>query len=137
MAWMKRIKCKETKERIPHQQFATYAPRCAKKFLKEFGIPSLLWRVLQSVGYPKGKEPRYQWSNQPKSQHQSLIPVEIVIPAKSENASLWCGRLFVARGRNPWEGANVVAYKALKDLLKRFPDEVAQATVGVLPRGDP
>jgi hypothetical protein len=28
-------------------------------FLGEFGMPTLLWRVLNDVGYPAGMEPRY------------------------------------------------------------------------------
>ena len=68
MARMKRITHKATKGRVLHQQLATSAPRGAKKFLKEYGMPSLLWQVLQSVGYPKGKEPRYQWSKELESQ---------------------------------------------------------------------
>jgi hypothetical protein len=32
-------------------------------FLGEFGMPTLLWRVLSFVGYPDGMEPRYFWRN--------------------------------------------------------------------------
>jgi len=35
------------------------SPRPSDTFLSEFGTPTLLWRVLQSVGYTE--PPQYSW----------------------------------------------------------------------------
>ena len=51
---------KSTGGRAPRHQLA---PRTHQRhtFLGEFGMPTLLWRVLSYVGYPDGMEPRYFW----------------------------------------------------------------------------
>ena len=49
---------------IPHHQLAPRASRHKSKFLGELGMPTLLWRVLSSMGYPEGREPRYYWSRE-------------------------------------------------------------------------
>ena len=50
--------------RAPRHQLAPGEPHCKSKFLEEFGKPTLLWRVLNLMGYLEGKEPRYFWSQE-------------------------------------------------------------------------
>ena len=35
-----------------------------KTFLSYFGLPTILWRILQAVGYEEGQEPRYSWQKE-------------------------------------------------------------------------
>jgi hypothetical protein len=57
MARTKQIARKST-GRVHHHQLP---PRTRQRhtFLGEFGMPTLLWRVLSYIGYPDGMEPRY------------------------------------------------------------------------------
>jgi hypothetical protein len=49
-------------------------------FLSEFGMPTLLWRVLHDVGYLEGQEPVYSWSESQLAEDR-LAVVEITVPA--------------------------------------------------------
>jgi len=42
-------------------------------------MPTLLWRVLSSMGYPKGREPRY-YLNKEQLGDRTLVGIEAVIP---------------------------------------------------------
>jgi hypothetical protein len=47
-------------------------------------MPTLLWRVLNSIGYPEGKEPRYYW-NKEQLGDGTLFYVETVVPARGDD----------------------------------------------------
>jgi hypothetical protein len=80
----KLIAHKATGGRVPCQHLATKAPRCKSKFLKKFGMPTLLWRVLHSAGYPAGKVPCYYWSKDQLGD-QTLVYVEVVIAPRGDD----------------------------------------------------
>ena len=42
-------------------------------------MPTLLWRVLSSMGYPKGREPRYYWSREQLGDG-TLVGIAVVVP---------------------------------------------------------
>jgi len=70
--------------RAPRHQLAPREPRRKSKFLGEFGMPTLLWRVLNSMGYPEGKEPHYFW-NCEQLGDETLISVEAVVLARGDD----------------------------------------------------
>jgi len=49
-------------------------------------MPTLLWRVLSSMGYPEGREPRYYWNREQLGDgtlvglRQWSLPVEVTPP---------------------------------------------------------
>ena len=47
------------------------ARRCSK-FLEEFGMTTILWRILYAAGYPEGNEPRYRWLKDSRSDTTSV-----------------------------------------------------------------
>ena len=55
---------KSTGGQAPRHQLAPRSSRHKSKFLGEFGMPTLLWRVLSSMGYPKGRETGYYWNKE-------------------------------------------------------------------------
>jgi hypothetical protein len=59
MARMKQTARKSTRGRAPRHQLAPRERRTTYTFLSEFGMPTLLWRVLYDVGYLKGQKPVY------------------------------------------------------------------------------
>jgi hypothetical protein len=58
MARTKQTTHKSTEGRAPRHQLAPHTHQ-RHTFLGEFGMPTLLWRVLSHVGYLDGMEPRY------------------------------------------------------------------------------
>jgi hypothetical protein len=58
MARTRQTARKSTGGRAPHHQLAP-CTRQRHTFLGEFGMPTLLWRVLSHVGYLDGMEPYY------------------------------------------------------------------------------
>ena len=84
MARTKLTARKSTGGRAPRHQLAPREPRRKSKFLGEFGMPTLLWRVLNSVGYPEGKGPRYYW-NCEQLGDETLISVEAVVLARGDD----------------------------------------------------
>jgi hypothetical protein len=62
MARTKQTAHKSTRGRAPRHQLAPREHRTMDTFLSEFGMLTLLWRVLHDVGYPEGQEPVYSWS---------------------------------------------------------------------------
>jgi hypothetical protein len=51
-------------------------------FLELFGTPTLLWRVLNSVGY--AEPPRYFWQ-EVATEGQPWYDVWVIIPARADN----------------------------------------------------
>jgi hypothetical protein len=74
--------------RAPRHQLA---PRTHQRhtFLGEFGMPTLLWRVLSYVGYPDGMEPRYFWANEQLGEGL-LVTVEAVVRPRGDGSE-WTG----------------------------------------------
>jgi hypothetical protein len=62
MARMKQTTSKSTGGRVPRCQLALREHRNMDTFLSEFGMLTLLWRVLHDVGYLEGQEPVYSWN---------------------------------------------------------------------------
>jgi hypothetical protein len=54
MARMKQTARKSTRGRAPRHQLPLREHRSMDTFLSEFGMPTLLWRVLHDVGYLEG-----------------------------------------------------------------------------------
>ena len=98
-------------------------------------MPTLLWRVLSSMGYPEGREPRYYWDKEPLGD-ETLVGIEAVVPT-SGGYPAWGGWVYESRGVTPFHGASRAAFAVLRDLMERFPQELAHAFAGVFPRGDP
>ena len=63
------------------------APVASNTFLALFGSPTLLWRVLHSVGYAEW--PRYFWSEM-VTEGQWWYDVQVTIPAHVDNPQ-WQG----------------------------------------------
>jgi len=70
---------KPTGGRAPRHQLVARSSRHKSKFLEEFGMPTLLWRVLSSMGYPEGREPRYYWDKEQLGDG-TLVGIEAVVP---------------------------------------------------------
>ena len=49
----------------------------------------------------------------------------------------WTGWRYESTSRTAEEAANRAAFGILRDIMDRFPQELAAAIVGVFPRGDP
>jgi hypothetical protein len=74
-------------------------------------MPTMLWRVLNSMGYPKGKEPRYYW-NIEQLGDGTLVYVEAVVLARGDDPN-WSGWSFGSKGRTPEEGASRATFAVL------------------------
>jgi hypothetical protein len=98
-------------------------------------MPTLLWRVLHDVGYPEGQEPVYSWSESQLAE-DGLAVVEITIPALGD-APEWDGWHLEFEGRTLVEGAEGAAFRVIRDIMSRFPNELAAALAGTFPRDDP
>ena len=64
------------------------APHASETFLDMFGTPTLLWRVLSSVGYEE--PPKYTWT---EAEHAGSLPwvdVQITVPPCPNNPQ-WLG----------------------------------------------
>ena len=64
------------------QMAALGASPCSDTFLAVFGTPTLLWRVLNSVGY--AEPPRYFW-REVTAEGQPWYDVRMTIPAYTDN----------------------------------------------------
>jgi hypothetical protein len=104
-------------------------------FLSVFGMPTLLWRVIHDVGYLEGQEPVYSWTESELAE-DGIAVVEITIPALGY-ALDWDGWNLEFEGRTPFEGAEGVAFRVIRDIMSRFPNELAAALDGTFPRDDP
>jgi hypothetical protein len=98
-------------------------------------MPTLLWRVLSYVGYPDGMEPRYFWANEQLGEGL-LVTVEVVVYPKGDGSE-WTGWCYESTGRTAEEAAERAAFGILRDIMDRFPQELAAAIVGVFSRGNP
>jgi hypothetical protein len=96
---------------------------------------TLLWRVLHDVGYPEGQEPVYSWSESQLAK-DGLAVVEITIPALGD-APEWDGWQLEFEGCTLVEGAERAAFCVIRDIMSRFPNELAAALAGTFPRDDP
>ena len=65
-----------------------------------------------------------------------MISVEAVILARGDDPN-WGGWFYESWGRTLEEAASRAAFAILRDIMDRFPHELAAAVVGVFPRGDP
>jgi hypothetical protein len=119
MAHRKLIARKSMGGRVPRHQLVVSVSRCHNTFLSEYGLLTLLWRVLFALSYPEGDEPRYFWEGRPRSGGEGIW-VTIVVKPRADNPVM-CGWHFGSSGRTPREGADRAAYKILQDLLDRFP----------------
>jgi hypothetical protein len=98
-------------------------------------MPTLLWRVLSYVGYPDGMEPRYFWANEQLGEGL-LVTVEAVVCPRGDGSE-WTGWCYESTGRTAEEATERAAFGTLRDIMGRFPQELAAAIVGVFPRGNP
>jgi hypothetical protein len=102
--------------------------------MSEFGMPTLLWRVLHDVGYPEGQELVYSWSESQLVEDE-LAVVEITVPALGD-ALEWDGWHLEFEGRT-CSSAEGVAFRVIRDIMSRFPNELAAALADTFPRDDP
>jgi len=102
-------------------------------FLAMFGTPSLLWRMLNSVGY--AQPPRYFW-REVVAERQSWYDMRVTIPGHANNLQ-WQGWSIESDGQSPWEGAQVVALEALSEICQEFGDELVTSPAKTFPLVDP
>jgi hypothetical protein len=86
-------------------------------------------------GYPEGQEPVYSWSESQLAE-DGLAVVEITVPTLGD-ALEWDGWHLEFEGRTPVEGAEGAAFRVIRDIMSRFPNEMAAALAGTFPRDDP
>jgi len=87
------------------------------------------------MGYPEGREPRYYW-NKEQLGDGTVVGIEAVVPTSGGDPA-WGGWVYESRGTSPFHGASRAAFAVLRDIMERFPQELADAFAGVFPRGDP
>jgi hypothetical protein len=95
----------------------------------------LLWTVLSHVGYPNGMEPRYFWTNEQLGDGL-LVTMEAVVRPWGDGSE-WTGWRYESTGRTAEEAADRAAFGILRDIIDRFPQELAAAMARVFPRGNP
>jgi hypothetical protein len=71
---------KSTGGRVPHHQLASSISRRRSTFLSKYGLPTPLWRVLFTLGYPEGKEPSYLWERRLSSDGEGIWVTAVVKP---------------------------------------------------------
>jgi hypothetical protein len=77
----------------------------------------------------------YSWSESQLAK-DGLAVVEITVPALGD-APEWDGWHLEFEGRTPVEGAEGAAFCVIRDIMSRFPTELAAALAGTFPRDDP
>jgi len=87
------------------------------------------------MGFPEGREPHYYW-NREQLGDGTLVGIEAVIPTSGGNPA-WGGWVYESRGSKPFQGASRAAFAVLRDIMERFPQELAHAFAGEFPWGDP
>jgi hypothetical protein len=132
MARTKQTARKSTGGRAPRRQLAPRERRNTDTFLSEFGMPTLLWGVLHDVGYPEGQEPVYSWSENQLAKN-GLAVVEVNVPALGD-APKWDGWHLEFEGRTLVEGTEGAAFRVIRDIMSRFPNELAAALAGTFSR---
>jgi hypothetical protein len=66
--------------RVPRHQLAASVSRRRNTFLLEYGVPTLLWRVLFALGYPEGEKPRYFMEGRPRFGGEGIWVSAVVKP---------------------------------------------------------
>jgi hypothetical protein len=77
----------------------------------------------------------YSWSESQLAE-DGLAVVEITVPALGD-ASEWDGWHLEFEGHTPVEGAEGAAFRVIRDIMSRFPNELAAALAGTFLRDDP
>jgi hypothetical protein len=77
----------------------------------------------------------YSWSERQLAE-DGLAVVEITVPALGD-APEWDGWHLEFEGRTPVEGAKGVAFRVIRNIMSRFPNELVAALAGTFPRDDP
>jgi hypothetical protein len=65
-----------------------------------------------------------------------LVTVEAVVHPRGDDSE-WTGWCYESTGRTAEEAAGRAAFGILRDIMDRFPQELAATLVGVFPRGNP
>jgi hypothetical protein len=65
-----------------------------------------------------------------------IAVVEITVPALGDTPE-WDGWHLEFEGRTPVEGAEGATFCVIRDIMSRFPNELAAALAGTFPRDDP
>jgi len=109
------------------------SPRPSDTFLSEFGTPTLLWRVLQSVGYTE--PPQYSWWEVDMIGGLQWFAVQGVVPPHGGRPA-WTGWTYNSDGQTPWETAQVAAHAMLLNNCQRFGDELTGGPAASIPQAD-
>jgi len=110
------------------------SPLSSDTFLSEFGTPTLLWRVLQSVGYTEPSQ--YSWWEVDMTGDLQWFAVQGVVPPHGGRPA-WSGWTCNSDGQTPWEAAQVAAYAMLLNICKRFGNELTGGPAASIPHADP
>ena len=94
-----------------------------------FGTPTLLWRVLNSVGY--AEPPRYFY-REVAAEGQPWYDVRVTIPARVDNPQ-WQGWSMELDGQSPWKGAQVVASEVLSEIYQDIGDGLVNGPTRTFP----
>jgi len=78
-----------------------------------FGTPTLLWRVLSSVGYEEPNQ--YTWTEAEHAESLPWVDVQITVPPCPNNPQ-WLGWIVESDGQTPWEGAQVATLEVLLEI---------------------
>ena len=65
-----------------------------------------------------------------------LVTVEAVVRPRGDDSE-WTGWCYESTGKTAEEAAGRAAFEILRDIMDRFPQELAAALAGVFPRGNP
>jgi hypothetical protein len=88
-------------------------PDGSDTFLKDFGTPTLLWRVLSSVGYDEA--PHYTWESHPPIGDVPWFDVTLDVPPHPSR-SQWHGWNTIADRHTLFEAAQDVALHVLMEI---------------------
>jgi hypothetical protein len=77
----------------------------------------------------------YSWSESQLAE-DGLAVIEITVSALGD-APEWDGWHLEFEGRTPIEGADGAAFCVIRDIMSRFPSELAAALASTFPRDDP
>jgi len=116
------------------QMDALTPPHPSDTFLSEFGTPTLLWRVLQSVGFTE--PPQYSWWELDRIGELQWFAVQGVVHPHGGKPA-WTGWTCSSDGQTPWEAAQVAAQTILLDICQRCGDELTGGPVASIPRAEP
>ena len=96
------------------QMAAPGSPAQNDTFLGLFGTPTLLWRVLHSVGVHGAASLLLVTG---VLEGQSWYEVQVMIPARAR-APQWQEWRAESEGKNPWEGAKVAVFEILSKIYQ-------------------